>query len=126
MPKQQAMSNTPKFWPGPGKLLEWIGEANLSRDENSVVIAVSAEAVLNAYAQWYESHREALVEMAVWKQCYDHLLVISKQATKLHAGTSSQNPIIQKIKPHEPKRFDGSQDLEVVTLFLEGIQHYVR
>jgi len=61
------MSKTTKFWLGPGKLLEWIGEANLSRDENSVVIAVSAEAVLNTYAQWYESHREASVEMAVWK-----------------------------------------------------------
>jgi len=53
-------------------------------------------------------------------------LVISKQATKLHAGTLSQNLIIQKIKPHEPKRFDGSQDLEVVAQFLEDIQHYVR
>ena len=71
------MSNTPKFWLGPGELLEWIGEANLSRDENSVVIAVSADAVLNADAQWYESHWEASVEMAVWKRRCDHLLVIS-------------------------------------------------
>jgi len=29
MTKQRAMSNTPKFWPGPGELLEWIGEVNL-------------------------------------------------------------------------------------------------
>jgi len=53
-------------------------------------------------------------------------LVISEQATKLQAGTLSQNLIIQKIKPHEPKRFDSSQDLEVVVQFLEDIQHYVR
>jgi len=120
------MSNTPKFWPGPGELLEWIGEADLSRDENSVVIAVSAEAVLNAYAQWYESHRKASVEMTVWKLRCDHLLVISEQATKLHAGTLSQNLIVQKIKLHEPKRFDGSQDMEVVTQYLEDVQHFVR
>ena len=62
MPKQLAMSNTPKLWPEPGELLQWIGEANLSRDENAVVIAVSAEA--NAYAQWYDSHREACVKIA--------------------------------------------------------------
>jgi len=120
------MSNTPKFWPGPDKLLEWIGEVNLSRDENLVVIAVSAEAVLNAYTQWYESHREASVEMAVWKRCCDHLLVISEQATKLRAETLSQNLIVQKIKLHEPKRFDGSQDMEVVTQYLEDVQHFVR
>jgi len=126
MPKQQAMSNTPKFWRGPGELLEWIGEANLSRDENSVVIAVSAEAVLNAYAQWYESYQEASVEMAVWKWGCDHLLVISEQATKLHAGTLSQNLIVQKIKLHEPKRFDGFQDMEVVAQYLEDVQHFIR
>jgi len=120
------MSNTPKFWPGPGELLEWIGEANLSRDENSVVIAVSVEAVLNAYAQWYRSHREASVEMAVWKRRCDHLLVISEQPTKLHAGTWSQNLIVQKIKLHEPKRFYGSQDIEVVVQYLEDVQHFVR
>jgi len=51
MLKQRAMSNTPKLWPEPGELLEWIGEANVSRDENLVVIAVSAEAVRSAYAQ---------------------------------------------------------------------------
>ena len=54
----------PKLWPEPGELLAWIGEANLSRDENVVVIPVSAEAVLNAYAQWYDSHREASVKIA--------------------------------------------------------------
>jgi len=99
MPKQRAMSNTPKLWPEPGKLLEWIGEANVSCDENAEVIAVSAEAVLNAYAQWYDSHREASVkiadlaaldyqlhkaeeETAVWKQCCDHLFTISEQTAK--------------------------------------------
>jgi len=59
------MSNTPKLRPKRGELLEWIGEANLSRDENAVVTAVLAEAVPNAYAQWYDSHREASVKIAV-------------------------------------------------------------
>jgi len=58
------MSNTPKLWSELGELLEWIGEANLLRDENSVLIAVSAEAVLNAYTQWYDSHWEASVKIA--------------------------------------------------------------
>jgi len=120
------MSNTPKFWPGPGELLEWIGEANLSRDENSLVIAVSSEAVLNADAQWYKSHWETSVEMAVWKWRCDHLLVISEQPTKLHAGTLSQNLIVQKIKLHEQKRFDGSQEMEVVAQYLEDVQHFVQ
>jgi len=127
MQKQQAMSITPKLWPEPGELHEWIGEANLSRDENAVVIAVSAEAVLNDYAQWYDSHWEASVkiadlaalehrlckaeeEMAVWNQRCDHLFTISKQTAKLQDRAPSQNLIVQKIKPHEPKRFDGSQD----------------
>ena len=136
MPKQRAMSNTPKLWPEPGELLEWIGEANLSRVENTVVIAVSAEAVLNAYPQWYDSHREASVkivdlvalehrlckaeeEMAVWKQRCDHLFTISEQTTKLQDRAPRHNLIIQKIKLYEPKRFDGSQDLEVVAQFLK-------
>jgi len=108
-----------------------------------VVIAVSAEAVLNAYAQWYDSHREASVkivdlaalehqlceaeeETAVWKQRCDHLFTISEQTAKLQDRAPSQNLIVQEIKPHEPKRFDGSQDLEVVAQFLEDVQHYVR
>jgi len=138
MLKKRAMSNTLKLWPKLGKILKWIGEANLSHDENSVVIAVSAEAVLNTYTQWYDSHQEASVkivdlaglkhrlrkseeEMAVWKQCCDHLFPISKQTAKLQDGVPSKNLIVQKIKLHEPKRFDGSQDLEVVAQFLEDV-----
>jgi len=115
----------------------------MSRDENAVVIAVSAEAVLNAYAQWYDTHWEASVkiadlaalenrlwkveeETAVWKQRCDHFFTISEQTVKLQDRAPSQNLIVQKIKPHEPKRFDGSQDLEVVAQFLEDVQHYVR
>jgi len=138
------MSKTPKLWPKPGELLVWIGEANLSCDENAVVIAVSAKAVLNAYAQWYDIHREASVkiadlvalehrlckaeeETAVWKQRCDHLFTISEQTAKLqNLRAPSQNLIVQKIKLYEPKRFDGSQDLEDVAQFLEDVQHYVR
>ena len=56
-----------------------------------------------------------------WKTRCDQLLAIS-----MNAGSLGQNLVVQKIKPHEPKRFDGSQDLEVVSQFLEDVQHYVR
>ena len=52
------MSTDPKLWPEPAELLGEFGEGNLSRDGDGVV-AVSVEAVLNAYTRWYESHREA-------------------------------------------------------------------
>jgi len=51
---------------------------------------------------------------------------ISKQTAKLQDRAPSQNLIVQKIKLHEPKWFDGSQDLEVVAQFLEDVQHYVQ
>jgi len=59
--------------------------------------------------------------MAVWKQHCDHLFAISEQTAKLQDRAPSQNLIVQKIKPYEPKRFDGSQDLEVVAQFLEDV-----
>ena len=64
-------------------------------------------------------------ETAVWKQCCDNLFTTSEQTTKLQDRAPSQNLIVQKIKPHEPKRFDGSLDLEVVAQFLKDVQHYV-
>jgi len=70
--------------------------------------------------------RKAEEETAVWKQRCDHLFAISEQTAKLQDGAPSQNLIVQKIKLHEPKRFDGSHDLEVVAQFLEEVQHYVR
>ena len=108
-----------------------------------VVIAVSAEAVLNGYSQWYDSHREASVkiadlaalehrlrkaeeEMAVWKQHCDHLFTIREQTAKLQDRAPSLNLIVQKIKLYEPKRFDDSQDLEVIAQFLEDVQHYIQ
>ena len=69
--------------------------------------------------------RKAEEEMAVWKQRCDHLFAINEQSAKLQAGTPSQNLIVHKIKLHEPKRFDCSQDLEVVAQFLEDVQHYI-
>jgi len=38
----------------------------------------------------------------------------------------THNTYVHKIKPHEPTRFDGSQNLEVVTKFLNDVEHYVR
>jgi len=128
------MFTGPKLWPEPAELLGGFGERNLSSDVDGVV-AVSAEAALNTYTRWYESQREASgkiaeqecqllkaeEETAAWKRRCDQLLAIS-----MNAGGQGQNLIVQKIKPHEPKRFDGSQDLEVVSQFLEDVQHYVR
>jgi len=41
--------------------------------------------------------------------------------TTANATPGVQNTIIQKIKPFEPKRYEGSQDLEVVTRFLDEV-----
>jgi len=96
------MSTGLKLWPEPAELLGGFGEGNLSRDEYRVV-AVSAEAVLNTYMRWYESHREASgkiaeqecqllkaeEETAAWKTRCDQLLAIS-----MNTGGQGQNLII--------------------------------
>ena len=46
--------------------------------------------------------------------------------TTANATAGVQNTIIQKIKPFKPKRYEGSQDLEVVTRYLDEVEHYVR
>jgi len=46
--------------------------------------------------------------------------------TTANAAPGVQNTIIQKIKPFELKRYEGSQDLEVVTRYLDEVEHYVR
>ena len=46
--------------------------------------------------------------------------------TTANAAPGVQNTIIQKIKPFEPKRYECSQDLEVVTRYLDEVEHYVR
>jgi len=43
-----------------------------------------------------------------------------------NATPGVQNTIIQKIKPFEPKRYEGSPDLAVVTRYLDEVEHYVR
>jgi len=80
-------------------------------------------------------HLKASEEVAEWKRCFDELFELSKQTTRLanlndslrtEIPRPSQNLVIQKIKPLEPKRFEGVQDLEVVAQFLDNIEHYVR
>jgi hypothetical protein len=46
--------------------------------------------------------------------------------TAANATPGVQNTVIQKMKPFEPKRYEGSQDLEVVTRYLDEVEHYVR
>ena len=43
-----------------------------------------------------------------------------------NATPGVKNTIVHKIKPFEPKRYEGSQDLEVVTNYLDEVEHYVR
>jgi len=45
--------------------------------------------------------------------------------TTTNAAPGVQDTIIQKIKPFEPKQYEGSQDLEVVTRYLDEVEHYV-
>jgi len=45
--------------------------------------------------------------------------------TTANATPGVPNTIIQKIKPFELKRYEGSQDLEVVTRYLDEVEHYV-
>jgi len=43
-----------------------------------------------------------------------------------NGATQVRNAVVHKIKPREPVGFDGSQDLEVVTRYLDEVEHYVR
>jgi len=64
----------------------------------------------------------------VWKERYDKLFDVTES---LHDAVSTagngltRNTYVHKIKPHEPTRFDGSQNPEVVTEFLNDVEHYV-
>jgi hypothetical protein len=46
--------------------------------------------------------------------------------TAAGATPGVSNTVLHKIKPLEPRRYDGSQDLEVVTKYLDEVEHYVR
>ena len=88
-------------------------------------------------AEWKSQHHKSVEEAADRKRRFDELFEMNKRTNRLldlaetyrHASQDpgqGQSLIVQKIKPHEPKRFDGSQDLEVVTQFLDDVEHYVR
>ena len=65
----------------------------------------------------------------VWKEWYDKLFDVTESLRDVASTTGNQpthNTYVHKIKPHEPTRFDGSQNLEVVTQFLNDVEHYVR
>jgi len=46
--------------------------------------------------------------------------------TTANATPGVQNTIIQKIKPFEPKWYKGAQDLEIVTRYVDEVEHYIR
>jgi len=53
------MATQPIIWPEPNVLFEWIGEADISRDQNALVVAVTGTEMHKSYARWYEIHQEA-------------------------------------------------------------------
>jgi len=184
------MSVPQGLWPEPSEIFEWFGDANLSRDSHTTVVAVAAEAVQKAYTEWHATHREASEridellqsiqdattdrvdgalkakikrlekelraarggageaeglehqllkaqgEVVEWKTRFDELFEMNKRTNKLiddnkalrgdSEATQVRNTVVHKIKPREPVGFDGSQDLEVVTRYLDEVEHYVR
>ena len=63
-----------------------------------------------------------------WKEQYDKLFELTdslKDIVGVGGSGGVRNTIIHKIKPHEPTRFDGSQNLEVVMQFMNDVEHYV-
>jgi len=61
-----------------------------------------------------------------WAERY-RKLADDYQALRMTANATPgvQNTIIQKIKPFQLKRYEGSQDLEVITRYLDEVEHYV-
>jgi len=199
------MATQPIIWREPNVQFEWIGEADVSQDQNTGVVAVTGAAMSKAYAKWYEIHQEeslrihelekevdemkndkgkspalknrikqlekklraarsdpigiadlehqllesqaevievkerllkvekkankAQLQVTEWKERCDRL--IDKSGTRLDSGAGAtaggqQALVVQKVRPLEPKRFDGVQDLEIVTRFLDEVEHYVR
>jgi len=75
-------------------------------------------------------------EVVEWKTRFDELFEMNKRTNKLvddnntlrgdSGATQVRNAVVHKIKPCEPVGFDGSQDLEVVTRYLDEVEHCVR
>ena len=184
------MSVPQGLWPEPSELFVWFGDANLSRDSQTAVVAVAAAAIQKAYTEWHSTPCEASEridellqsaqdtttdkvdgalkvrirrlekelraarkgageaeglehqllkaqgEVVEWKTQFDQLFEMNKHTNKLindnntlrgdNGATQVRNTVVHKIKPREPVGFDGSQDLEVVTRYLDEVEHYVR
>jgi hypothetical protein len=126
-------------WPVPEELFDWLGEANLSRDgQTQHVTAVEANAVHSAYSQWLEGHRGACTELETLKKKMKTMQgeltkaqertnrLIDESLLRTPASQGTGTSVVHRIKPRQPSPFDGSQDLEVVTRFLDEVEHYVR
>jgi len=64
----------------------------------------------------------------VWKERYDKLFDVTeslRDAVSTAGNGLTRSTYVHKIKPHEPTRFDGSQNLEVVMQFLNDVEHGV-
>jgi hypothetical protein len=132
------MTTTGNVWPGLEELFAWLGEDNLSRNaQTQEVTAVEANAVHAAYSQWAAAQMEARTELKTLKKeiktIRDELAKAQARTNRLLDESLLHTPASQgmasavhKVKPRPPAVFDGSQDLEVVTRFLDEVVHYVR
>ena len=133
------MTTTGVVWPVPEELFDWLGESNLSRDGQAQrVTAVEANAVQAAYSQWLEVHRGACTELETLKKKMKTLKgeltkaqertnrLIDESLLRTPASQGAGTSAVHRIKLRQPSPFDGSHDLEVVTRFLNEVEHYVR
>jgi hypothetical protein len=131
------MATTGNVWPSLEELFAWLGEDNLSRDaQTQEVTAVGANAVHVAYSQWAAAQVETRTELKTLKK---EMKTMREELAKSQARTnrlfddsllrtpaSQGTSAVHKVRPRPPSVFDGSQDLEVVTRFLDEVVHYVR
>jgi len=133
------MTTTGVIWPVPKELFNWLGKSNLSRDGQAQhVTAVEANAVQAAYSQWLEVHRGACTELETLEK---EMTTTKGELTKAQERTNrlidesllctptsqgAETSVVHRTKPRQPSPFDRSQDLEVVTCFLDEVEHYVR
>jgi len=102
-------------------------KAKIKQLEKEVKAVRTAEEFKNA-DQLAVKLDKAQEKTRVWKERYDKLFDVTeslRDAVSTAGNRPTCSTYIHKIKPHEATRFDGSQNLEVVTQFLNDVEHYV-
>jgi len=67
------MASQPIVWLEPNVLFEWIREADVSRDQDTAVVAVTGAAGHKSYAKWYEKHQVASIRIHELKKEVDEM-----------------------------------------------------